>query len=185
MNAYRMSRIKAPATAAALILAAACSGTEDTPRDTSVSDETYVAVMVELLLLEAEPVRRPTPDARVAALDSMRAEVLETHGVTAGEVLAFADSEGGDPARMQVLWEQVTEVYDSVRLVRLRAKSEAESEAEGKLGADAVRSVAADSTRDEPDSVTARRGRDLDPERLDSLLKARRRFDRGPGTTPD
>jgi hypothetical protein len=93
--------------------------------------------MAELMFLDAGPPEGITADAWEASLDSLRAEILAAHGVTASEILEFAGTAGGEAGRMEALWKDIAQKYDSMRVERLRVDTEARSELEGKLGRDA------------------------------------------------
>lgn len=179
---HRLARRPGPALGMLVALCAACGGTSDTRAEVSVADSTYISIMVELMLLDTDPSVSPS-EAGETALDSLRAEVLRGHGVSASEVLAFARAAGTDPLRMQTIWERITQVYDSARIARLRSTSEARSESEGKLGADA-RAREADTARSiTPGSDTVAvptRREKVVPARLDSILEDRKRRLRPP-----
>ena len=97
----------------------------------------YVQVMTELLLLDSTPPDGSTPEEREARADSMRGEILASHGVSAKEMLDFARTVGGEADRMEGLWQRITQRYDSARISNLRRDTEARSEAEGRLGEEA------------------------------------------------
>jgi hypothetical protein len=99
-----------------------------------VSDEIYVQVMTELMLLDASPPEGGTVEEREARADSARREILSGQGVTGPEVLDFAEALGGEAGRMEVLWQEITQRYDSARIASLGTETEARSEPEGKLG---------------------------------------------------
>lgn len=131
--------------AASLLFGLGACGTEASDGDEiapSVSDSTYVAVMIDLLLLDAEAASGDAGDESEVTLDSARAEALAKYGVTAQQMIDFADVVGRDPGRMELMWRQITNVFDSVRSADLRRQTEARSEAEGDRGPDA--STAAD-----------------------------------------
>jgi len=122
--------------AAALAVAlAACRADPSTATDSpALSDDTYVSVMVGLLLIDARPADAETEEERQAIMDSARAEVLATHDITARELVEFAELVGRDPGRMEDMWHRVTQAFDSTRSAELRLRTEALSEAEGRLG---------------------------------------------------
>ena len=155
-------------------LAGACRAEEDVPVEGPVSDTAYVAIMVDLLLLDTESLVRPSPEEREAAMDSARADILAEHGVTAEEVLGFADAWGTEPSRMAQMWEQITHVFDSSRAARLRSRTQAQSESEGKLGADARQAAGRDSDSSQA-SDTVEQPQRAARSRLDSLLRTRKR----------
>lgn len=109
---------------------------EEVPPD-QMQDDVYVQVMTELLLLDAGQPNRALPKREAAAVDSLRNEILVGQGVTAQELIDFADSVGGEAGHMEALWERITHQFDSTRVANLREQTEARSEAEGKLGEEA------------------------------------------------
>lgn len=121
---------------------AACrSETPTSDLPPAVTEDTYVSVMVDLLMLDSEPTDDDTEEERQAALDSARVEILASHGVTAADLIAFVNIAGRDPGRMEGMWHRVTQVFDSVRAEGLKRDTEARTESEGKLG-DAARQAA-------------------------------------------
>ena len=130
-----LRRIAAPLLFTALILGCGWGQEEQDPP--GVRDEVYVQVMTELLLLDSSPPLGSTPEEREARADSVRAEILASHGVTAHEMLDFARAVGGEAGRMEGLWQSITQKYDSTRVSDLRRDTEARSESEGKLGEEA------------------------------------------------
>lgn len=131
-----------------LLIAILCTGCGTDPeleRDRA-RDEAYVQVMTDLMLLDASPPAGSTNEEREARADSARREVLARHGVTAEEVLEFAREVGGEAGRMESLWKQITDKYDSTRVANLRRDTEARSESEGKLGESARAGGSGDST---------------------------------------
>jgi len=121
---------------ALVFLAGGCSRSEETD-DLAVSEETYVEVMTQLMLLDAESEPGLTAEEKEARADSLRGEILAAHGVTAGEILDFARATGPEAGRMEALWEQITQNFDSTRIANLRTGTEARSESRGKLGSEA------------------------------------------------
>ncbi len=88
-----------------------------------IPDDSYVEVMAELSRL-----RRRAPTARGQLernrlADSVRTEVLERHGVTAAEIIAYSDVVGSDPGRMQLLAERIATLADSLDADSARADS--------------------------------------------------------------
>lgn len=169
------SRTPATLWLVALLLTGACGGEPvDEAVEGPVTDTTYVAVITDLLLLDADPPRRDTPEESAVAADSSRSEILDEHGVTAEEVLTFAESAGREPGRMQELWEQITHVYDSSRAARLRAQTEARSESEAKLGTDARNAAGGESAGGVKDSLArVPVSRRPVPALRDSLMRSR------------
>ena len=127
------------------VLATGCGSGQDLETPGPVSDEAYIEVMTELMLLDASPPAGSTAEERDAKADSARREILAVHGVTAREILDFAEASGGEAGQMETLWEQITHRYDSARIARLDQETEARSEPEGKLG-EGARTAGADST---------------------------------------
>lgn len=112
--------------------------------DDRLSDDLYVQVMAELLLLDASlPDERMLPEREAGLADSLRADILAAHMVTAQEILDFADQTGTEAGRMEELWERITHIYDSARVANLQTETEARSEPEGKLGEEARAEAAA------------------------------------------
>ena len=136
-------RILAPLAFAAMV-ACCAPGDEEVNLDW-IPDDVYVQVMTELMLLDATPPTGATVAEQEAKADSIRSEILAAQGVTARELLDFAEALGSEAAHMESLWERITQKYDSTRIANLREETEARSEPEGKLGAEA-RAGAADST---------------------------------------
>ena len=79
-----------------------------------IPEDSYVGVMAELARVR----RRPPPARgqleRDRLADSVRTEVLERHGVTAVEIVEFADAVGADPGRMQDIAERIEALADSL-----------------------------------------------------------------------
>jgi len=123
----------------------ACSAPDgDAVTDDRLSDDLYVQVMTELLLLDASlPDERMLPEREAGLADSLRADILAAHKVTAEEILDFADQTGSEAGRMEDLWERITHIYDSTRVADLQTETEARSEPEGKLGEEARAEAAA------------------------------------------
>ncbi len=124
--------------AAALVLATLMIGCAPAPEEgdpDQIQGDVYVEVMTELLLLDASlPKDRMLPEREATGADSLRKQILDAHGVTPQDLLDFAESVGGEAGQMEALWERITHVFDSTRIARLRAETEARSEPEGKLG---------------------------------------------------
>ena len=116
------------------VFALGCGPAPEDDRPGPVSDEIYVQVMTELMLLDASPPAGGTVEEREARADSARREILASQGVTGPEILDFAGALGGEASRMELLWQQITQRYDSARIASLDRETEARSEPEGKLG---------------------------------------------------
>ena len=138
-----------------LMALAACSA-EPEEQPSLIEEDAYIEVMTRLMLFDASPLPGATPDEQQARADSARAEILAAQRVSAQEVLDFAAAVGSEAGRMEALWHEITQRYDSLRIVELRRTTEARSEAEGKLGQEA-RAVAGSDGREPlatPDSTT-------------------------------
>ena len=138
----------------ALILAS-CGKGEEQEDSGPVSAEAYVQVMTELMLLDANPPEGATEEERAARADSARSSILAGRQVTAAEVLDFVESLGGEAGQMEDLWRQITHRYDSARIAELDVETEARSEPEGKLGAEARAAATGSSAGPGADSVAA------------------------------
>jgi hypothetical protein len=90
---------------------------------TPISDDSYVAVMAELARVRRRPPHARGQIERDRLADSVRTEVLLRHGVTAAELIEFADVAGSDPARMQSLTERIETFADSIETSTVRADS--------------------------------------------------------------
>jgi len=112
--------------ALALSLVTGCEGraaSEDVAPP--IPEESYVAVMAELARVRRRPPRARGQLERDRLADSLRTEVLESHGITAAELVDFADAVGSDPGRMQALAERIESLADSLEV--------------GSVGADSIR----------------------------------------------
>jgi len=120
-----------------MILASGC--VERAPEEVAgpVTDDVYVDVMTQLLLVDVNPPKGASAEEREAREDSVRAKVLADHGVTSGDVLRYADALGSEAGRMETLWQRITQQFDSTRIANLARETEVLSEPEGKLGDDA------------------------------------------------
>lgn len=118
-------------TAAILAAPIACDSAGPEPRG-PIDDDTYVAVMSELADLRRFPSRGRDRMSRDAATDSARRAVLDHHGVTVDELLAFAEILGGQPARMVEISERISAVTDS--LAELRSRDERDGSAADTAG---------------------------------------------------
>lgn len=123
-------------------LALASCGTESVdPYDGPVTDEAYVQIMTDLLLLDVRPLEGDSLAEREARTDSARLAIVSGHGLTGDDILEFARIRGAEASHMERLWEEITHRFDSARVANLSRSTEARSEAEGKLGADAGEAV--------------------------------------------
>ena len=143
------TRLLAPLSFAVLV--ACCAPADEEVNPAGIRDEVYVQVMAELMILDVDPPTGATVEEEEARADSMRAEILAVHNVTAQELLDFVEVVGSEASHMEALWARITQQYDSTRIANLRRETEASSEAEGKLGAEARAGAGApgesDSTR--------------------------------------
>ena len=81
-----------------------------------IPEDSYVAVMAELARVRRRPPHARGQIERDRLADSVRAEVLERHGVTAVEMVEFADAAGSDPGRMQDIAERIEALADSLEV---------------------------------------------------------------------
>lgn len=105
--------LTAGAAAALALLAAACGGRE--AGGGPVPDSVYVEAMARLVLLDTAVSPTLEPALEGSARDSARSRVLERYGVDAEELLAFARERGGDPERMQSVWQRVYELSGTLK----------------------------------------------------------------------
>lgn len=112
-SAGAASGLRAAGLAAALALLTACGGAETAGGP--VADSVYVEAMARLVLLDTavSPSLEPPPEG--PALDSARSRVLERYGVDAEDLLSFARERGGDPERMQAVWQRVYELSGTLK----------------------------------------------------------------------
>lgn len=82
----------------------------DPPGETVLSDATYVTVIAHLSLIQQE-LERPASERA----DSARRAVLETHGVEAEDLRAYARVHGDDPEHMAAIWRSVRDRVDELR----------------------------------------------------------------------
>lgn len=113
-----------------------------------IPDDSYVEVMAELSRLRR---RAPTARGQIERnrlADSVRTEVLERHGVTAAEMIAFSDVVGSDPGRMQILAERIATLADSLDADSARADSIREASAASAARFDRLEATAGTDTLD-------------------------------------
>ena len=132
--------------------------------------DTYVAVMAELTDVRRFPPSGPDEATRNARADSARRQILDRHGVTADELLAFAELVGPDPDRMLELTERIVAVSDS--LAREQGDRFGREDAELSGAVFSGDSVARDAAAGEAAGADSGRGRQsarqrIDPERLE------------------
>lgn len=103
--------IRPPAAAIAallLVVLPLVGGCEDSSRPRGVIDrETFVESYVALRIAALERPGSELPEAR-------RDSVLEAHGVTEEELLAFAEAYGDDVATMDAIWAEIQARLDSL-----------------------------------------------------------------------
>jgi hypothetical protein len=187
------SRIRHGAASAAvlLLLVAACEAAA--PEVTTGMGETvYADVVSDLADLQRFPPPGADSTARRARADSVRQSILDQYGVTAEELLGFAERVGLDPKRMESISVRIVARTDS--LARARAATTADTtaaaavadsipwadsvlgadsvlEADSVLAADSIRGAdstpAADAVRRRmPISIRGRNGELVNPRRL-------------------
>jgi len=103
-------------TASTALLAAATLGCESAPPEPEgpISADAYVAVMAELADLKRFPPPGPDFVTRTARADSVRQAILDRNGVTAEELLTYAEQLGSHPDRMLELTDRIIAVSDSL-----------------------------------------------------------------------
>ncbi len=155
MKRIRTGARQAMVWLAGTLLLASCGTESVDPYEGPVTDEAYIQIMTELMLLDARPLRGGTPAERVARTDSAKLAIVSSHGLTGDQVLEFARVRGAEASYMESLWEDITHRFDSARVANLSRSTEARSEAEGKLGADAGETVPGAARRPPVDSAQA------------------------------
>ncbi len=85
------------------------SGPAEAPAATSIDRETFIATYVDL---RAAAVR--AGDKTVTAVQ--RAAILQQHGVTEDDLLAFATANGEKVAYMRGVWDEVEHRLDALHL---------------------------------------------------------------------
>jgi len=90
------------------VLGVACG--EEVADEAILADSVYAQVVARLHL-----VGNPTDTARQREADSARAEILANYGVTAEQLLAFAEVAGRRPERSREIWEHIGNLVDSIR----------------------------------------------------------------------
>lgn len=103
-------------TASTALLAAASLGCESAPPEPEgpISADAYVAVMAELADLKRFPPPGRDFVTRTARTDSIRQAILDRHGVTADDLLTYAERLGSHPDRMLELTDRIIAVSDSL-----------------------------------------------------------------------
>ena len=91
---------------AALVFGVACSDGSSPP--TSIDREVFVTTYVDLRIAALE-------SDSAALTEAARAEVLSRHGVTADDLLGFAEAHGRDVEFMRDVWNEVEVRMDARR----------------------------------------------------------------------
>ena len=107
---------------------AGCAERDEQATQLPMSQGTYVDVMAELTRLRRLPPPARGEPERERLADSIRAEILLRHGVTAEQLVAFADVAGRDPTLMMGLSQAIAERADSVQAEIARGDSTAAAE---------------------------------------------------------
>lgn len=166
----RRTLVIAFSTAVAAAVATGACGSDEPEFRGPIDGDTYVAVMGELADLERFPPPGRDDVARIERADSARQAILERHGVTADELLEFAEAAGARPDLMVELTERIVALSDSLAHRRTGAGLAAESaaardialEPEGEPAAEAASDTAAEAASD-----TAPTADSVPPTRLD------------------
>lgn len=166
----RRTLVIAFSTAVAAAVATVACGSEEPELRAPIDGDTYVAVMGELADLERFPRSGSDEAARSERADSARQAILERHGVTADELLEFAEAAGARPDLMVELTERIVAYSDSLAHRRTGAGRAADSaaardsalEPEGEPAAEAASDTAAEAASD-----TAPAADSVPPTRLD------------------
>lgn len=150
-------------TAVAAVLVTGACGPVEPELQGPIDADTYVAVMAELADLERFPPPGSDEATRAERADSARRDILARHGVTADELLDFAEAAGARPGLMVELLDRIVEVSDSLARRRTGAGRAADSAARtaADSGADTGRDpgLASDSI-DAPPAGTTSAARD-------------------------
>lgn len=98
-----------------LLTLTACgdSGSGDHP-ELPVPRDTYVAVMAELAQLRRRPPPARGAPERERLADSARSEILARHGISAEDLVRFADAAGRDPTLMMEVSQAIAALSDSI-----------------------------------------------------------------------
>ena len=102
---------------ACLPLAAGCDG-GSSPIEGTMDPEVFVSVMAQLSQVYQFPPAGTLADDRHARADSLRSQILREHGVTAEQLIEFAERAGRDPTRMEELAERIAALNDSLTAAR-------------------------------------------------------------------
>lgn len=109
--------------ASTALVCAATLGCESAPPEPQgpISADAYVAVMAELADLKRFPPPGPDFVTRTARADSVRQAILDRHGVTAEDLLTYAEQLGSHPDRMLELTDRIIAISDSLATTRQTA----------------------------------------------------------------
>jgi hypothetical protein len=99
----------ASALAGVLTMAACRTGPAEAPATSDLDREAFIATYVDL---RSAAVR----EDRSLMDEDRRRQILEEHGVTEAELLAFAEAHGEDVSFMKGVWDDVEAKLDSLRL---------------------------------------------------------------------
>lgn len=116
MNTASRILTTVPATVS-LLLALGCNSSQEQRVD-PIEPGAFVSVMANLAQVSQFPPDGSGAEDREARADSLREEVLRDHGITAEQLLAFADQVGRDPSRMEELAQRIAVVNDSLTALR-------------------------------------------------------------------
>lgn len=111
---------------AAAVATGACGPDEPAFRG-PIDRDTYVAVMGQLADLERFPPSGPDEVTRTERADSARQAILDRHGITADELLEFAEAAGAHPDLMVELTDRIVALSDSLAHRRTGAGRAADS----------------------------------------------------------
>lgn len=125
----RRTLVIAVSTAVAAAVATGACGPDEPEFRGPIDGDTYVTVMAELADLERFPPSGPDEVTRTERADSARQRILERHGVTADQLLEFAEAAGARPDLMVELGERIVSLSDSMAQRRTGAGRAADSAA--------------------------------------------------------
>jgi hypothetical protein len=100
-----------------LPLVLSCTSSQEQGVD-PIEPEVFVSVMANLSQVYQFPPDGSGAEDREARADSLRQSILRQHGISAEQLLAFADQVGRDPSRMEELAEQIAVINDSLTAQR-------------------------------------------------------------------
>lgn len=116
------------------------------PEETGgLAASTYVNVVSDLADLQRFPPPGADSTARRTRADSVRQVILDRYGVTAAELIEFAERVGLQPDRMESISERIVARTDSLAHVRADASMGPDSVSLDAVGADSARESAVDS----------------------------------------